>query len=190
MVFIVKKSSQKPLTELTFQFVTEHNETPKSVNMLKNGKSIFRTVTVSLIVIAICTLLVIAFLMSKYNVLSSFNSTIAYYNQNSVPEYEPSTCEVPTDEKFDCFPRGLANETSCKARGCCWYAEEEHSKVPWCYYATGYGYYKVVNKTESPRGQKLILELVKNSTYPRNSKRLKVNIQYESETRVHVKVCS
>lgn len=99
------------------------------------------------------------------------------------------TCDRISDEfKFDCFPRGQADQTSCEERGCCWSPTAKGSKVPYCYFPKNFHSYKVVNVTKSCCGLTLILNITANSVYPDDVRSLKMNVYFETPTRLRVKV--
>lgn len=89
-------------------------------------------------------------------------------------------------EKFDCLPRGQIDEKSCKARGCCW--QTGSSGAPWCFYPKSYGGYKYLNVTRRKNGARAFLVRTFPSSYPNDVKLLRLDAQYQSNERLHVRV--
>lgn len=114
-------------------------------------------------------------------------------------------CSKISDEfKFDCYPEVGANELLCKARGCCWVPrkkklwEEERNEnnvtqtaplnVPYCFYPLAYGGYKFINITETPSGSVSFLQRTFKSPYPDDVMVIRMDIRYEAEQRLRIKV--
>lgn len=113
-------------------------------------------------------------------------------------------CANISDElKFDCYPEDGANESRCKARGCCWVPKkkllnEEHNEnnrtqntplnVPYCFYPLIYGGYKFINITETPSGSVSFLQRTFKSPYPDDVAVIRMDIRYEAERRLRIKV--
>lgn len=114
-------------------------------------------------------------------------------------------CEQISDEfKFDCYPEDGATESRCKARGCCWVSRNkkllnkdsvENSRVhhaslnvPYCFYPSGYGGYKFINITETPSGSISFLKRTFKSPYPGDVAVIRMDIRYETEQRLRIKV--
>lgn len=100
----------------------------------------------------------------------------------------PTCDKIEDDFKFDCFPRGQPDQSSCEERGCCWSPTSKASKVPYCYYPKNFHSYKVVNVTKSSRGLTLIMNITANSVYPDDVRSLKMSVYFETPTRLRVKV--
>lgn len=98
--------------------------------------------------------------------------------------------------KFDCHPEDGANEPNCKARGCCWYNEAIGNNrsqlsplnVPYCFYPAAYGGYKFINITETHSGSVSFLQRTFKSPYPGDVAVIRMDIRYETEQRVRIKV--
>ncbi|XP_075224728.1 lysosomal alpha-glucosidase-like [Lycorma delicatula] len=105
-----------------------------------------------------------------------------------VPEF--TQCEkVNDDEKFDCFPRGIVTQNLCENRGCCWSAvSNKVGSVPPCYYPRNYTLYKYENITSTDAGTVGYMKNVHLSPYPEDIQCLRIDINYETDSRVHVKI--
>lgn len=91
--------------------------------------------------------------------------------------------------RFDCFPRGVATEDACVARGCCWKPLAENSLEPWCFYPAGYQSYQVDSIKElSDQGLSLVYRNVRKSPYPDDIEYVRVDVAYETESRLRVKI--
>lgn len=110
----------------------------------------------------------------------------------------PGMCgNISNIERFDCFPRGKANESSCNLRGCCWAMPQGKSNessftdlnIPYCFYPNSYSNYQFVNISVNDLGATAYLKMIFNSTYPRDIEYVKLDFMYETENRLHVKVC-
>ncbi|XP_050537143.1 lysosomal alpha-glucosidase-like [Daktulosphaira vitifoliae] len=102
---------------------------------------------------------------------------------------EDKICSITSDiEKFDCFPRGNANQDSCEQRNCCWSPIDFNSKPPWCYYPKNYNNYILVNMTETNNGIMSYFRLINNTTYTSDIKLLCVEISFQTIKRLHIKI--
>lgn len=96
-------------------------------------------------------------------------------------------CALKSPDRFNCLPEGVAENASelCKQRGCCW----DNTSAPNCFYPAEFGYF--VNSVATTP-----LEFT--ATVKRKSKQpsqfggdvdtLRVDVMYETDTRVRVKV--
>lgn len=110
------------------------------------------------------------------------------------PKPGPDQCvNIINSERFDCYPQGSATEKSCNARGCCWAALPNGSvsdlNVPYCYYPKSQNTYKTINITVTDLGATVFLQNVYQSPYPNDINVVKMDFSYETEDRLHVKVC-
>ncbi|KAL0279779.1 UNVERIFIED_CONTAM: hypothetical protein PYX00_001264 [Menopon gallinae] len=107
--------------------------------------------------------------------------------QKMVETVEEQKCTPMEDEeKFDCLPQGQIDEASCRARGCCW--QSASPGVPWCFYPKSYGGYKYFNVTQSKNGVRAFMTRTFPSSYPNDVKMLRVDAQYQSSERIHVRI--
>ena len=93
--------------------------------------------------------------------------------------------------KFDCFPDAAkASEEACTRRGCCWEPLEPNSPAPWCFYPPGFSYYNwsTLNTTDYGATGQATLQNLYPSPYPNPLTQLQVDIYFETENTVRVKV--
>lgn len=105
-------------------------------------------------------------------------------------EYAPNNyCSVVSDDyKFDCFPRGKADQKSCEDRNCCWSPSNLNSQIPWCYYPSNYSNYKVINVTKSRNEIVAFFNLTTNTIYKDDIKILCMDISLHKAQRFRIKV--
>lgn len=101
---------------------------------------------------------------------------------------ESSCTDIKDELKFDCYPRGDPNRYECVSRGCCWSMQKKSSKVPSCFYPESYKSYEIINHEKSLSGEVLYLRLIRKSIYPNDVKMLKVDISFQTSTRLRIKV--
>ena len=109
------------------------------------------------------------------------------------PTPQPEQCEsLQIPERFDCHPEDNSSQEKCEARGCCWRVEGKLPSpgVPFCYYPryvldSGYDY---VNTSSYPDGQTGFLNRTYRSPYPRDVPLLKIDVEYQTNHRVRVKI--
>lgn len=104
----------------------------------------------------------------------------------------PESCSViPESWRFDCYPeRGVVvTEDLCHSRNCCFArAATEQSGVPWCYYPADFPSYTLaaINDTETGSIGKLVR--TQKTYYPMDIEVLRLDVLYESNSRLRVKV--
>uniref|UniRef100_A0A8D8R499 Lysosomal alpha-glucosidase n=1 Tax=Cacopsylla melanoneura TaxID=428564 RepID=A0A8D8R499_9HEMI len=91
--------------------------------------------------------------------------------------------------RFDCFPRGVATQESCQSRGCCWRPLQPNSLEPWCFYPANYRSYQIDQIQElRSNGLSLVYKNVLKSPYPDDIEFVRVDVEYETDTRLRVKI--
>lgn len=150
-------------------------------------KSIFLMLTIILLVAALLCLHL------KDNKNNSSNIQITKYrNEEQIVTYNSAFnryCSVISDDyKFDCFPRGKADQNSCEERNCCWSPSTANSQVPWCYYPSNYTNYKVINVTKSRNEIVAFFNLTSKTNYINDVKILCMNIIFQTAQRLRIKV--
>jgi lysosomal alpha-glucosidase len=147
-----------------------------------------------------------------HNIMRQVVEIVAHNNSvSSSPLIRPpksasfKQCAKISDElKFDCYPEGGATESLCKARGCCWVPKRkkllnkernENNRtqstplnVPYCFYPLAYGGYRFINITETPSGSVSFLQRTFKSPYPDDVEVIRMDIRYEAEQRLRIKV--
>lgn len=120
--------------------------------------------------------------------------------------------DMPLSQRFDCHPGGNPTQTLCEARGCCWQEAEVPKRpkpfpsprlhrptrgpalddlpisVPFCYYPRDYRSYSFVNATPTDHGYTAFLKLHTASGYPGDVALLRMDVLYETDTRIRVKI--
>lgn len=84
---------------------------------------------------------------------------------------------------------GIASEQACMARGCCWKPVQANSLEPWCFYPNNYKSYQIETVQLMGDGQtSLVYRNIHKSTYPDDVEYVRVDVVYETEKRLRVKV--
>lgn len=107
---------------------------------------------------------------------------------------------VPEDWRFDCYPERevVVTRELCEARNCCFIPASAvppaishpsgRNGVPWCFYPLGYPSYSLVSINDTSLGKKGTLVREVKTYYPADILTLNVEIQYETDTRLRVRV--
>lgn len=113
----------------------------------------------------------------------------------SPPKPDYAQCELLTNaEKYDCYPEDGASADACEARGCCWIQLENENEgnvplnVPYCFYPPNYESYTYLNITETAYGLNAYLRRKYRSPYPNDVEIIKMDVRFETSTRLHIKV--
>ena len=117
---------------------------------------------------------------------------------------EDKQCDIPkVEERFDCHPENFPSKEVCEGRGCCWVPCKSRVKplhtgkrddpqapvdVPYCYYPKNFPGYTVTSQAMTKMGFKTTLQRNSSSYYPRDIKTLVMDVLYETEFSLHVKV--
>lgn len=101
---------------------------------------------------------------------------------------KPDLCQLGSSNRFDCHPEAGATEEVCTKRGCCWNPVEPRTAEPWCFYPYGFTFYAFNNFTSSKLGLKGSAVSVRSSVYSRDVKTLNINVIFETEDIVRIKV--
>lgn len=101
-----------------------------------------------------------------------------------------SACSVPDKARSDCHPEAGASRDNCVSRGCC-YQSTTAKGASWCFYPSGYRGYTVENVKETNLGKSATLQKASStvtSSIPNVINKLTMDVQEETESRIHVKV--
>ncbi|CAH1794586.1 unnamed protein product [Owenia fusiformis] len=116
---------------------------------------------------------------------------------------EKACHSVETQLKFDCHPENFPTKEMCEYRGCCWIATPARKKpisspdpldsqapvdVPYCFYPGNYSAYRVINTEKVFTGTEVLLKRDSPSYYPKDIQYLNVNFNYETPTRLRIKI--
>ncbi|XP_064615639.1 lysosomal alpha-glucosidase-like [Liolophura sinensis] len=103
-----------------------------------------------------------------------------------------SACQVSIVNRLDCYPDSLTDEGKCAARNCCWSPVEgalRYRGIPWCFFPSSAGSgYSVTSRSQTPLGFSAVLQRSVPSHWPRDVMKLKLDVTYEAESRVHFKI--
>ncbi|CAL8074591.1 unnamed protein product [Orchesella dallaii] len=99
----------------------------------------------------------------------------------------PDLCQI-SDLKFDCHPEPRAIENVCVKRGCCWNPVGPQNGIPWCYFPYGFSYYAFNNLTSTKLGLQGSAVSVRPSVRPKDVKNLNIQVIYETEDIVRIKI--
>ncbi|KAL1454173.1 hypothetical protein WDU94_010453 [Cyamophila willieti] len=125
-------------------------------------------------------------------VLHNTSAHFCYYPWNVKKPANPAVQDLcvqkpDSSDRFDCFPRGIPNEKTCTARGCCWVPAKD--KEPSCFYPLNYKSYlydsTVNNNTD---GGSFIYQKNFPSPYPQDIESVRMDIVFETQTRIRVKI--
>ncbi|OXA58369.1 Lysosomal alpha-glucosidase [Folsomia candida] len=97
------------------------------------------------------------------------------------------SCLIDDGWKFDCHPANVATADDCLNRGCCWKPLEVHN-LPWCYYPLGFAYYVFTEFVPTKTGLRGSAVSTRASPYPKDVKNLNVDIIYETEDIVRIRI--
>lgn len=100
---------------------------------------------------------------------------------------QPSQCSVAPCSRFDCAPDKGVSKEECEARGCCYSPASEHLGIgqPWCFFASNYPNYKVINKSETENGLTATLTRSIKTFMPDDIMELQLDILLETDSRLH-----
>ncbi|XP_069036870.1 lysosomal alpha-glucosidase [Lepisosteus oculatus] len=111
-------------------------------------------------------------------------------------EADPDTCRaIPESHRFDCYPESgvVVTRELCEARNCCFIqvsAEPPPAKngVPWCFYPPSFPTYTLDSLNDTTLGYIGQLTKKEKTHYPRDIETLQLDVMYETDSRLHVKI--
>ncbi|XP_064418118.1 maltase-glucoamylase [Latimeria chalumnae] len=68
-----------------------------------------------------------------------------------VHPFSPQCPTIQESERIDCIPDGVASESKCVQRGCCWKPLSDRN-VPWCFFPKNHGYEVQGNQKQTASG--------------------------------------
>lgn len=104
---------------------------------------------------------------------------------------------IPAAWRFDCYPeRGVVvTRELCEARKCCFIPASSSARgksrkngIPWCFYPPDFPSYSLVSLNDTSMGLKGTLVKDVKTYYPGDILTLEMEIKYETDTRLHVRV--
>lgn len=98
-------------------------------------------------------------------------------------------CTNVENNRFDCFPEKFGvSEGVCVSRGCCWRGVSRPDAAPVCFFPTDYQGYTASDLKSSPSGITATLHKTGTAFYPRDVKTLKLVVEYQTTTRLRLRV--
>ncbi|XP_029433338.1 lysosomal alpha-glucosidase-like isoform X2 [Rhinatrema bivittatum] len=102
---------------------------------------------------------------------------------------------VPREQRFDCYPERnvVVTRELCEGRGCCFVggvrpAPGSGGGVPWCFYPPDFPSYALENVKQTSLGLLGVLRRKVKAYYARDIERLQLNVNLETNTRLHIKL--
>lgn len=106
----------------------------------------------------------------------------------------PKCLLVPESHRFDCYPerRMVVTQELCESRGCCFIQTptpaEGKQGVPWCFYPPDFPSYTLESLNQTALGMAGLLVRREKAYYPRDIEKLRLDVEFETDTRLHIKV--
>uniref|UniRef100_A0A7N8WTL8 Alpha glucosidase 2 n=1 Tax=Mastacembelus armatus TaxID=205130 RepID=A0A7N8WTL8_9TELE len=120
---------------------------------------------------------------------------------NTAADSRQEACSlIPEAWRFDCYPeRGVVvTKELCEARNCCFIPASSPASsatrpsrrngIPWCFYPSDFPSYSLVSLNDTSLGQKGTLVRNVKTYYPADILTLEVEIRYETNTRLRVRI--
>nr|XP_008162912.2 lysosomal alpha-glucosidase-like isoform X1 [Chrysemys picta bellii] len=101
---------------------------------------------------------------------------------------------VPEPLRFDCYPERnvVVTKELCESRGCCFIERDQplgsRSGVPWCFYPPDFPSYTLESLNQTELGMVGLLRRKVKAYYPRDIERLQLSVEFETDTRLHIKI--
>uniref|UniRef100_U3KHM3 P-type domain-containing protein n=1 Tax=Ficedula albicollis TaxID=59894 RepID=U3KHM3_FICAL len=110
------------------------------------------------------------------------------------PTPPPKCLLVPESQRFDCYPerRVVVTQELCESRGCCFIQSpplaEGKQGVPWCFYPPDFPSYALESLNQTALGMVGVLVRREKAYYPRDIEKLRLDVEFETDTRLHIKI--
>ncbi|NXD21371.1 LYAG glucosidase, partial [Spelaeornis formosus] len=110
------------------------------------------------------------------------------------PTPPPKCILVPESHRFDCYPERhvVVTQELCESRGCCFIQSpplaEGKQGVPWCFYPPDFSSYTLESLNQTALGMVGLLVRREKAYYPRDIEKLRLNVEFETDTRLHIKI--
>uniref|UniRef100_A0A8B9QGR7 P-type domain-containing protein n=1 Tax=Apteryx owenii TaxID=8824 RepID=A0A8B9QGR7_APTOW len=111
-----------------------------------------------------------------------------------VPAPPPKCLLVPESHRFDCYPerRVVVTQELCESRGCCFIESSPPAGgkrgVPWCFYPRDFPSYTLQSLNQTALGMVGLLVRREKAYYPRDIETLRLDVEFETDTRLHLKI--
>ncbi|XP_041838799.1 lysosomal alpha-glucosidase [Melanotaenia boesemani] len=120
-------------------------------------------------------------------------------NDTLTASYNEACSLIPEAWRFDCYPeRVVVTRELCEARNCCFVPASnastsasrpsEENGIPWCFYPQDFPSYSLVSLNDTSVGQKGTLVKEVKTYYPGDILTVEVEIRYETDTRLRVRI--
>lgn len=112
------------------------------------------------------------------------------------PALPPKCLLVPESYRFDCYPERhvVVTQELCESRGCCFIESPPPAGgkrgVPWCFYPPDFPSYTLESLNQTALGMVGLLVRREKAYYPQDIKTLRLDVEFETDTRLHIKVSS
>ncbi|NXY72640.1 LYAG glucosidase, partial [Glareola pratincola] len=110
------------------------------------------------------------------------------------PALPPKCLLVPESHRFDCYPerRVVVTQELCESRGCCFIETPPPAGgkrgVPWCFYPPDFPSYSLESLNQTALGMVGLLVRREKAYYPRDIEMLRLDVEFETDTRLHIKI--
>ena len=110
------------------------------------------------------------------------------------PTVPPKCLLVPESHRFDCYPEQhvVVTQELCESRGCCFIERPPPAGgkrgVPWCFYPPDFPSYVLESLNQTALGMVGLLVRREKAYYPRDIEMLRLDVEFETDTRLHIKV--
>ncbi|XP_035824593.1 sucrase-isomaltase, intestinal [Aplysia californica] len=143
-----------------------------------------RTERCTTVLLVLCALAAVS--IPVYKVLYPYLTT---FIENGKTNPRSPQCSVEENNRFDCWPeKDGATEEKCRQRGCCWQPSSKPDTAPYCFFASNYSGYRVVEIKESPSGIDATLQSNTTSFFSKDSMTLKLQVEYQSAERLRIQL--
>ncbi|XP_076207479.1 lysosomal alpha-glucosidase-like isoform X1 [Aptenodytes patagonicus] len=110
------------------------------------------------------------------------------------PTLPPKCLLVPESHRFDCYPERhvVVTQELCESRGCCFIESPPPAGgkrgVPWCFYPPDFPSYTLDSLNQTALGMVGLLVRREKAYYPRDIEMLRLDVEFETDTRLHIKI--
>ncbi|NWX89039.1 LYAG glucosidase, partial [Nothoprocta pentlandii] len=106
-----------------------------------------------------------------------------------LPPPPPKCLAVPQSQRFDCYPerRVVVTQELCESRGCC-FVQGAARGAPWCFYPRDFPSYTLQSLNQTALGMTGLLVRAQKAYYPRDVGTLRLDVRFETDTRLHIKI--
>ncbi|XP_071528131.1 lysosomal alpha-glucosidase-like [Panulirus ornatus] len=204
-IFLFPSRLLDNITHINPQFTTAANDVQKSKDYAKWVKNLTDEKN--------CGIYCLFYIMVPENPKDKELDFIPVAKTSPSKADEKQCSGIPLSMRFDCHPGDSPSQSSCEKRGCCWEEVKEIPKrqnafpaprlhqpthgpaleevplnVPFCFYPRDYKSYSFLNFTAEDYGYTGFLNMETPSGFPGDVPVLKMDVYFESKTRLRVKI--